>query len=122
MSHILPLALGGAAGTYLRFILSFFNGPLFPIGTFLANLTGSFFLGFFYSFTPLKKRDPKILIFFTTGFCGSLTTFSTFSLEAINGWHAGDGWLSLIYVGMSLLSGMLAAILGIWTAGKVVRL
>ncbi len=73
---ILCLFFGASAGALVRAeIVSAAGHTAFPLGILLANMLGSFLLGFYYS----KKRENSfITIFFATACLGSLTTFSTF--------------------------------------------
>lgn len=90
MNQLLAIALGGAAGAILRFVLS--NGVYqwlgreFPYGTLAVNLIGSFLLGLLTEVLLLQPPSgltiayrPAILV----GLFGAFTTFSTFSLETI---------------------------------------
>lgn len=77
------IGLGGFIGAICRYLISGII-PIksnLPMGTFLVNLIGSFILGFLmYSsiFLPISQKSK---LFIGTGFCGALTTFSTFSYE-----------------------------------------
>ena len=81
------LALGGALGAISRFYLS---GLLpvyrdFPVGTLLVNSIASFILGYLYGllFWGIDVT-PEWRLFLGTGFCGALSTFSTFSYETFS--------------------------------------
>ena len=81
------IALGGALGTLARFYLS---GLLptykdFPVGTLLVNSVASFILGYLYGllFWGINVT-PEWRLFLGTGFCGALSTFSTFSYETFS--------------------------------------
>ena len=84
ISTYIWIAIFGSLGAISRFQLSiWFNGSEgFPFGTLIANILGCLLLGFCTSLSetyldgPLKKG-------ITAGFMGSLTTFSTFSMESI---------------------------------------
>lgn len=89
-----------------------------PWATFTANMLGAFLLGYFS--TRLQERLPVSAYrrpLLGTGFCGALTTFSTFQLELLrmlDGQHIG---LLLIYLSVSLGGGFLA----IWWSTAMVR-
>jgi CrcB protein len=70
-------ALAAAAGGILRLQLSAFGWR----GTLVVNVIGSFVLGFLQG----RAADPELLTVLGTGFCGALTTFGTFALEASTG-------------------------------------
>ncbi|ACX72112.1 CrcB protein [Methanocaldococcus vulcanius M7] len=83
MRELLLIGVGGFFGAVLRYVVSGIIPVKFglPTGTLTVNLIGSFILGFLlYSslFAPIST-EYKLLI--GTGFCGALTTFSTFSYE-----------------------------------------
>ncbi len=72
--------IGGGIGALIRFLISNFMSV--PYGTFLVNIIGSFIIGFAYMFFVDKADlNPVLKFALTAGFCGGLTTFSTFSLE-----------------------------------------
>jgi CrcB protein len=82
---ILAISLGGSLGSLLRWWLGMsFNAlfPTMPPGTLTANLVGGYIIGvavaFFGTYTALAPEWRLLVI---TGFCGGLTTFSTFSAE-----------------------------------------
>lgn len=80
------MCLGGA-GSVLRWLISMRLNALstnLPIGTLVVNLTGAFIIGLALAyFNKLPHLDPAWKLLITTGFCGGLTTFSTFSAEVI---------------------------------------
>jgi CrcB protein len=56
-----------------------------PFGTLIVNMVGSFIIGFVMFYLDSNELiSPQMRILLTTGFCGGLTTFSTFSFETIN--------------------------------------
>lgn len=73
------VALGGAVGAMGRFLLAHWRTPRFPFATFIANVAGSFLLGFLAA----GSSESPLLLLMGVGFCGSLTTFSTFSLDTL---------------------------------------
>ena len=84
---ILAISLGAALGALLRWVLGDKLNSLFPTippGTLVANLIGAYIVGvaiaFFASYTALAPEWRLLII---TGFCGGLTTFSTFSAELV---------------------------------------
>lgn len=82
------VALGGALGATARFGLSgwvqAWSGSLFPWGTLAVNVLGSFLIGaILHLSTDRFLISPEWRLLLTTGFCGGLTTFSTFSWETL---------------------------------------
>ena len=86
MLNILAIFLGGGLGATTRYLISLnlsrYLEVNLPISTFLVNVIGSFIIGFLYILF-IEKADitPVVKLALTVGFCGGLTTFSTFSLE-----------------------------------------
>ena len=84
---IIAISLGASLGALLRWQLglklnTFF--PFLPPGTLTANLIGGYIIGFaiaYFAQTPDIAPEWRLLII--TGFCGGLTTFSTFSAEVV---------------------------------------
>ena len=84
----LAVALGGALGAVARYGVSGWvhgaTGALFPVGTLLVNVIGSFIIGLvLQASTDRFLISPEMRLFLTTGLCGGLTTFSTFSFETL---------------------------------------
>ncbi|MDN0087806.1 fluoride efflux transporter CrcB [Yersinia nurmii] len=84
---LLAVFIGGGVGSTLRWLISMkLNGlsPNIPIGTLTVNLVGAFIIGLTLAlFNRMTHLDPVWKMLITTGFCGGLTTFSTFSLEVV---------------------------------------
>ena len=113
----LCVAGGGALGAACRLWLTErCAGRMgrFPLGTFTVNVVGSFLLGIAISVCPLSVQ-----LFVVSGFCGALTTFSTFALEtfrlALNR-HRG---LMLLNAAGSLVCCVAATTAGVWLCGGV---
>ena len=94
------VAVGGTLGCLLRWCLSFLLNRYFPTvppGTLAANLVGAYVIGAAFALVTLNPSMPmEWRLFVMTGFCGGLTTFSTFSLEVVlllqngrTGWAMG---------------------------------
>ncbi|MFO0797999.1 MAG: fluoride efflux transporter CrcB [Gemmataceae bacterium] len=122
------LAVGGGAGANARFYLGRWvaewqlrhGGVGFPWGTFVINVTGSALLGFLAA-TCLGHADPGRRVWYVllgTGFCGGFTTFSTFSLEAMEMIREERLGAALVYVLGSVLAGLGAAALAMWVGGR----
>lgn len=86
-SSLLAVFIGGGLGSMLRWAVSLKLNPLhqhIPLGTLTVNLVGAFIIGLTSAlFTRMTNIDPMWKLLITTGFCGGLTTFSTFSLEVV---------------------------------------
>jgi CrcB protein len=107
----IAVAVGGALGCLLRWYLAIvFNRyfPAIPPGTLAANLIGCYIIGAAIAFFTLNPNlSPEWRLFIATGFCGGLTTFSTFSAEVILLLQSGRSVTALgaiaAHVGGSLL-------------------
>ncbi|WP_094556887.1 CrcB family protein [Synechococcus sp. 1G10] len=75
----------------------------------LVNLAGSLLLGVLAG--PIPWRTPLLLLL-GIGFCGSLTTFSSWMLDLVELQRRGDGWAALGQAALSLVLGLTAAALG----------
>jgi len=84
---ILAISLGSALGALLRWVLGTrLNAtfPAIPPGTLAANLIGGYIIGLAVAyFAQAPQIAPEWRLFIITGFCGGLTTFSTFSAEVV---------------------------------------
>lgn len=84
---VLAISLGAALGAVLRWVLGTKLNNLFPSlppGTLTANLIGGYVIGFAIAyFAQAPELAPEWRLMIVTGFCGGLTTFSTFSAEVV---------------------------------------
>jgi CrcB protein len=124
MLDYLWIMVGGALGTGARYWLSGFAaqrvGEIFPVGTLLVNVSGSFAIGFFAGLAdPLGPFliSPRFRQFFTIGICGGYTTFSSFSLQTLDLVQEGD-WLKAF---LNILLSVVGCIAAVWL-GRVAGL
>ncbi|TPG64018.1 fluoride efflux transporter CrcB [Ewingella americana] len=121
-STLLAVFIGGGLGSVARWYVSMkMNGmtPVLPLGTLTVNLVGAFIIGLGIAiFTRLTHLDPVWKLLLTTGFCGGLTTFSTFSLEVVymlqDGRFAGALLNMFLNLAGSLAMTLLAFMLVSW--------
>ena len=105
--NLLLVALGGAVGSVLRYLLSGINTS-FPWGTFAVNILGSLLIGIFVGLVSKGVLSPEMKLLMVTGFCGGFTTFSTFANESFGMMKDGDVLQMALYVGVSVVIGILA--------------
>ena len=117
MSTYIAIAFGGALGAVSRYWLNSavqrFNDSGFPLGTFAVNVLGSFLIGIFFVLLAEKAQiaeqwRPVIVV----GFLGGLTTFSTFSLDALLLFEQGHYNTALFYIISSVALCLIAAFAG----------
>ena len=87
--NIIAIALGGALGAVLRYVfgnqISVIFGTNFPFSILIINVVGSFFMGMaIESFNLFSISNEPLQKFLTVGILGAFTTFSTFSLDALD--------------------------------------
>ena len=86
LKTIFAVSLGASLGALLRLALSdSFNAtfPAIPPGTLLSNLIGGYIVGIAIAVFATSTLPIEWRLFVITGFCGGLTTFSTFSAEIV---------------------------------------
>ena len=117
LTQVLLVALGGAFGSVLRFLVSVAAlevfGTGFPWGTLAVNVLGSAAIGTLGGL-GIAGNLRLLLI---TGVLGGFTTFSAFSLETGLLWQRA-WWLSVVYVAASLALGLAAFALCFWLARR----
>jgi len=110
--------IGGGTGSVLRWFLGMRLNPLhhaIPIGTLTANLAGAFIIGMGLAwFNRMTHIDPLWKLLITTGFCGGLTTFSTFSAEVVFLLQDGRAGWALLNVAVNLLGSFAMTGLAFW--------
>ncbi len=116
------IAAGATLGAWLRWALALaLNARLeaLPLGTLAANLIGGFLVGVAVGFFDgLPGLTPEWRLFAVTGFLGGLTTFSTFSAEAMALLQRGDYGFALLHAGGHLLGSLALCVAGfaLWRA------
>lgn len=119
---VVLVVIGASVGAPLRYLADLMiqarHDSVFPWGTFTVNVVGSAILGAVGAAVLIQGAPAWVLTLLGTGFCGALTTFSTFSFETVRLVEEGS-WLEagLNVVG-SLAAGLAACALGWWAVSS----
>lgn len=122
--RIALIAVFGIAGTLARYWLDGLvqsrAGASFPYGTLFVNLSGCFFLGLVGRFALNHAAvSPDFRIALTAGFFGAFTTFSTLSWDTVRMLEEGEWVKGAVYVGVSVLTGLILMFAGMRIADVV---
>ena len=117
MDRYLVVLAGAGLGGLTRYALGTWimtrSGGRFPLGTFLINISGSFFIGLLMTLlTERLQPHPNWRLFLVVGVLGGYTTFSSFEYETLQAVRDGERWMGLLYVAGSVLLGYVAVWLG----------
>lgn len=115
---LITISSGATCGALLRYALSAWLNPklaFLPSGTLICNLIGAFLIGLITAYLYARAGiSPYIKLFAVTGFLGSFTTFSTFSLESVNLFlQSGISWRPLCHILLHLVGSITLAFLGL---------
>lgn len=118
LKTLVAIAVGGSAGSILRWLLSVRLNSIFPSlppGTLTVNLVGGFIIGGAMAyFLRNPELDPAWKLLIITGFCGGLTTFSTFSMEIVGLMQSGNYLWAMISVFTHVIGSLLMTFAGFW--------
>lgn len=119
------VGIAGMVGALLRYYAgmllptaSFFG---FPLGTLVVNVVGSFFLGWFATWSARPSFPLWLKTGIATGFIGSFTTFSTFSVDVLKLVQHHAWKMALLYIFLSGFGGLFCAWSGFRVAKRTVR-
>lgn len=112
------IGMGGFLGSIARYSLGnyitrYFDETSFPVGTFAVNILGCFIIGFVGGL--IEYRDlfsPEIRLMLLAGVLGGFTTFSSFGNESLFLFQQGELRTVLLYIGTSVICGLLAVWIG----------
>jgi CrcB protein len=112
----LLVMLGGGVGSLARYLAGTFItnsfASLFPLGTMIINITGSFLIGILMTLLTERLPHPNWRLLLVVGFLGGYTTFSSFEWETFSAVRGGGLWIGLINVVGSVALGYAAVWLG----------
>ena len=115
MKYLLVM-LGGAVGSLARYLagaaITSKFGSLFPLGTMVVNITGSFLIGLLITLLSERLPHPNWRLVLVVGFLGGYTTFSSFEWETFTTVRGGGLWIGLANVVGSVGLGYAAVWLG----------
>ena len=117
MLNFIAISLGAIVGANARYILSRYAarliGPVFPYGTLIINVVGSFIVGLFLVWTSERVLiDPRWRLLVVIGFCGGFTTFSSYAFETMAYFEQGQWWLMTANMIANNVLSLLAAAAG----------
>lgn len=108
------LSLFGALGVITRHqieqLLKSFSH--FHLGVFIANTIGCLLAGLLYSYISQKTENKIMAEYLLIGFCGGLTTFSSYCLRILTSLESGEVLKAILFTTLSILIGLLACVLG----------
>jgi fluoride exporter len=110
-------------GAPLRYLTDRFiqarHDTVFPWGTLTVNVVGSLIMGFLVGAAAARRLDPMILTVLGPGFCGALTTYSTFGYETLRLAEDGSRFLATANIAINLFAGLGAAFVGVAIAAAI---
>jgi len=119
LAALAAVGAGAVFGAWLRWGLGYWLNPKLgqlPLGTLAANLVGGYLVGLAIAFfATYAAIAPEWRLLVITGFCGGLTTFSTFSAEIVALLQQGRAAWALAAAGAHLAGSVLATFAGIAT-------
>lgn len=113
MDKLLWVALGGALGSSLRYMLGVLLNSAFPYGTLAVNLLGCFAMGAlvgYGAFAGQVNEQTRLLL--AVGVLGGFTTFSSFSLDVLTMVEKDQLTLALGYIGITVIGSLFAVFAG----------
>ncbi|MEV6826783.1 fluoride efflux transporter CrcB [Amycolatopsis sp. NPDC051102] len=117
------VAVGGAAGSVLRYLtdrrIQHRRDSPFPFGTLTVNIIGSFILGFLSGWLLHGAEPSSVRALVAAGFCGGLTTFSTFGYETVRLFLEKTRLYAVLNVLATVVAGLASGALGLLLATGV---
>lgn len=122
MSNILNILLvfgGGGLGSVVRFLLgrwvNAWHNHHFPFGTLAVNVVACLVLGYVVGVADHRHLiSPSARLFWTVGFCGGFSTFSTFSAETLTLVQGGFHLSTIVYIVSSLVLCLAGVFVGMY--------
>ena len=112
MTHVIVVAIGGAVGSVVRYVIGravIGAASSFPWNTLLVNAVGCGLLGLFIGLSEARFAvSSGLRAFVSIGLLGGFTTFSLFGHETLSMWQAGRAGVAAGYVLLSVALGLVA--------------
>jgi fluoride exporter len=119
----LLVVLGAMVGAPLRYladrVVQSRHDSVFPWGTFGVNVAGSFLLGLLFAADRAHGVSPAVMTLLGAGFCGALTTYSTFGYETVRLLEDGSRFYAVANVVASIVAGLGSAFCGTAVAAAI---
>jgi fluoride exporter len=119
------VSVGGIVGCLLRWVLGlWFNTQpsVVPLGTLAANLIGGYIVGIAFAFFAMNTNlAPEWRLLVITGFCGGLTTFSSFSAEVVTMLRQDRIFWACSTIALHLIGSLLMTFAGIATVTGLMK-
>ncbi|WP_251360198.1 fluoride efflux transporter CrcB [Kangiella sp. TOML190] len=120
---VASIGIGGALGALTRFQIKDWSlakfGDEVYWGTLIANMVGCFIAGFLLTFWQESNISINLKQGVMIGFLGALTTFSTFSIEALLLFQHQQYQKALLYIASNLLICLFMVFVGAWLGGRI---
>ena len=120
---VLFVALGGGLGAIVRYLTDLrvreWRDSAFPWGTLTVNIAGSAILGVLTGWALHGGQPDAVRSLLAVGFCGGLTTFSTFGYETLRLFTEKARLRAVLNVGLTVVAGLAAATAGLLLAAAV---
>ncbi|MDO6389734.1 fluoride efflux transporter CrcB [Pontibacter sp. BT731] len=118
MKILLVIGAGSFIGGVARYLLTIFiqtrAAVVFPFGTLAVNVLGCFLMGLVFALIAKDGMSATWRPFLATGILGGFTTFSAFSLESVYMLQTNQYMQAMLYIGASVVLGLLATFAGMW--------
>lgn len=120
---LLYAIIGGGIGSGLRYLMTDWThkqaAGVFPWGTLWVNLIGSCIIGILWELSERISISPDLRIFVLVGILGGFTTFSSYALETINLFRAGETGYALVNIIATNVLGLLLVVAGVIISKEV---
>lgn len=124
IANVAIVALGGAMGSLLRYIVGQVGriSAEKGLGTFIVNVSGCFLIGVLYVLLSRWEFSQQWRLFLMIGLLGGFTTFSSYVLDAVTMAQSGEIVRSIGYVLLTNVLGLSAALLGLWVTSYIIKI